>query len=151
MGDATSYRQTWAYDAHRRIDGLTNTRNVGGKPETVADYRFAYDLNGNPLSQIVVTGLEDFVGDDRGFEVDRLNRLVGTVYYGSGQAESTTFDRLGNREVHVNRQGQTTEYTLANPANEYATINGQAVQYDGTGNLCRDEDGHGYAYDEQNP
>ncbi len=123
---------------------------TGAGPETVADYLFTHDLNGNPTSQIVVTGLEDFIGDDRGFQVDRLNRLVGTAYYGSGETESTTFDRVGNREAHVNRQGETTQYTLANPANEYAAINGQAVQYDGTGNLCRDEDGRGYAYDEQN-
>jgi len=149
-GEATTYRQTWGYDAHRRIDGLTNTRDAGAGPETVADYLFTHDLAGNPLSRIVVTGLPDFAGDDRGFQVDRLNRLVGTAYYGSGEAEATTFDRLGNREAHVNRQGETTQYTLANPANEYAAINGQAVQYDGTGNLSRDEDGRGYAYDEQN-
>ncbi|MBN1512255.1 MAG: RHS repeat protein, partial [Phycisphaerae bacterium] len=89
-GGATTYKQSWGYDAHRRIDALTNTRDVGDGPETVADYRFTHDLNGNPTSQIVVTGLEGFVGDDRGFQVDRLNRLVGTAYYGSGEAESTT-------------------------------------------------------------
>ncbi|MBN2131686.1 MAG: hypothetical protein JW741_19460 [Sedimentisphaerales bacterium] len=51
---------------------------------------------------------------------------------------------------HVNRQGETTEYALANPANEYATIDGESVQYDGTGNLSVDEEGRQYSYDEQN-
>ena len=57
---------------------------------------------------------------------------------------------VGNRELHVDRSGAVTAYTLANPANEYATVGGQSVQYDAAGNLVVDEDGRQYDYDSQN-
>ncbi len=57
---------------------------------------------------------------------------------------------LGNRESHTNRAGEVIDYTLANTANEYETVAGNAVYYDESGNLTVDEDGRQYAYDGQN-
>jgi len=37
--------------------------------------------------------------------------------------ESSVFDLAGNREPYTNRDGGVFAYTLANAANEYATIN----------------------------
>jgi YD repeat-containing protein len=91
-----------------------------------------------------------FVADDRAFTVDRLNRLTDTEYFENGQIETTTFDRVGNRESHTNRAGTVTAYGAINPANEYPTIGGSAVTYDAAGNITVDQDGRQYAYDEQN-
>lgn len=52
--------------------------------------------------------------------------------------------------TYTDRGGATTAYTLANAANEYATVNAEAVSYDAAGNLTVDEDGRRYSYDERN-
>ena len=158
--------QTWGSDS----DGWPTSSGGGGREdsrgatggspasasggdravETIAAYTFTHDADGHPLTQ-TADGRPDFAGDDRTFTVDRLARLTDTAYAASGTTESSTFDRVGNREDHTNRAGQTTDYSLANAANEYGTIssNGtpRTVAYDAAGNLTVDEAGRQYTYD----
>ena len=68
----------------------------------------------------------------------------------AGECSLPPARQVGNRELHVDRSGAVTAYMLANPANEYATVGGQSVQYDAAGNLVVDEDGRQYDYDSQN-
>ncbi|MFQ5495618.1 MAG: hypothetical protein ACE5EX_09590, partial [Phycisphaerae bacterium] len=150
-GGNTVYEYDIGYDSHRRVNAIINRFEPGGGgSQTVVSYSFSHDNNGNPLTQTATEGKAAFVADDRAFTVDRLNRLTGTEYFENGQVESTTFDRLGNRESHTNRAGAMTTYTLRNAANEYDTVNGSMVQYDEAGSLAVDQDGRQYSYDEQN-
>ena len=150
-GGDTVYEAQMGYNAHRWITGLVNRLETSARAtQTIAAYTFGHDNHGNPLTQTVTTGLSNFIGDDRVFTVDRLDRLTRTDYLENGQFEATTFDLVGNRESHTDRTGTATGYTLDNPANEYYTIGGTEVQYDATGNLAVDEDGRQYFYDEQN-
>ena len=121
-GGGTVYEYQAAYDDHRRVNALTNRLDAPGRGvETLAAYGFTHDANGNPLTQ-TAEGRPDFAADDRDFTVDRLDRLTGTDYLGSGEAESTSFDLVGNREAHQNRKGETTDYGPVNPANEFPWI-----------------------------
>ena len=145
----TSYVTSIDYDSHRRTDAIGNTLDTGGTPETLAAFGYTHDLNGNPLTRSA-DGLTEFAADDRVFGLDSLDRLTGTQYAETDTDEQTLFDLVGNRERHTDRAGETLDFALANPANEYATIGGVAVTYDAAGNLARDEDGRYYDYDEQN-
>ncbi|HUU83202.1 MAG TPA: hypothetical protein VM243_06825, partial [Phycisphaerae bacterium] len=146
----TVYEVDLGYDDHRRIEGVTNTLETPARGgETIAEYIFTHDDNGNPLTQ-AADGMPDFAGDDRGFTVDRLDRLTGTDYNETRTSEESTLDLLGNRESHTNRKAETTVYGPVNPANEYADVGGTPVAYDEAGNLTVDEDGRQYAYDEHN-
>ncbi|HNU46523.1 MAG TPA: hypothetical protein PKH26_14650, partial [Phycisphaerae bacterium] len=147
----TAYDYQVGYDAHRRMNGISNLFQPGrGGTLAVVAYALTHDDGGNPLTQTATEGMPGFVGDDRVFSVDRLSRLTATEYLENGQVESSVFDRVGNRESHVDRAGTATTYTLANAANEYATVGGSPVAYDAAGNLTQDEDGRHYVYDEQN-
>lgn len=138
------------YDSHRRVNSIVNSFTPsGGSPTTIASYTFTRDNNGNPLTQDA-SGQSPFADDDRTFTVDRLNRLTVTNFLATSETESQTLDRVGNRESHTPRGGSPTAYTLANAANEYATIGGTGVTYDAAGNLTADEPGRQYFYDEQN-
>ena len=138
-------------DSRGATGGLPASASGRGRAvQTLAAYTFTHDADGHPLTQ-TADGLPDFAGDDRTFTVDRLARLTDTAYAASGTTESSTFDRVGNREDHTNRAGQATDYSLANAANEYGTIssNGtpRTVAYDAAGNLTVDEAGRQYTYD----
>jgi len=150
-GGNTVYEYDAGYDSHRRVNAITNRfQPGGGNPQTVAAYGFSHDLNGNPLTQTVAEGMAEFVADDRAFTVDRLNRLQETEYFENEQVESTTFDRVGNRESHTDRADTVTAYGTVNTANEYASIGGTPVTYDAAGNLSVDQNGRQYSYDELN-
>lgn len=148
-GHTTVYETGYGYDDHRRINGVSNVLEVDATPQTVAAFAFTHDNNGNPLTQ-TATGASPFAGDNRAFTLDGLNRLTNTAYAQTGTNESSTLDLVGNRESYTDRAGAATAYTLANAANEYATVGGNAVQYDAAGNLTVDEDGRTYQYDERN-
>jgi YD repeat-containing protein len=58
---------------------------------------------------------------------------------------------LGSTAVaaaHIDRARQTFTYGAVNAANEYASIDGDALTYDAAGNLTVDEDGRQYFYDQ---
>ena len=149
-GGGTVYECQMSYDDHRRITGVTNRLETPARGvETIADFTFTLDDNGNPLTQSA-DGMADFAADDRTFTVDRLDRLTGTTYNETGTTEESTLDLLGNRESHTTRAGETIVYGEVNPANEYVSIAGSAVFYDEAGNLEFDEDGRQYSYDEHN-
>jgi RHS repeat-associated protein len=151
-GREDSRRVAWSSSpqASAAMQGATANTSGARAVETLAAYTFTHDADGHPLTQ-TADGLPDFAGDDRTFTVDRLARLTDTAYAASGTTESSTFDRVGNREDHTNRAGQLTDYSLANAANEYGTIssNGtpRTVAYDAAGNLTVDEAGRQYTYD----
>lgn len=143
------YDTGFGYDGHRRTDLIDNLVEIGGTPQTVASYRFTHDLHGNPLTQSV-SGQPAFATDNRTFVPDDLDRLVATAYGETATVEESAFDLVGNREEHTDRARVTTAYGAVDAANEYSTIASVPVDYDETGNLCHDEDGRGYEYDEQN-
>ncbi len=146
----TVYEVDWNYDSHRRYSAITNTLENGSGRQTIAGYAFpSYDNNGNPVEQIA-DGLAQFAGDDRAFQVDRLDRLILTNYTGDSQTESVTLDLVGNREGSLARDGSSHSYTGTNRDNEYGQIDGLSVSYDPAGNLSIDEDGRHYDYDEDN-
>jgi RHS repeat-associated protein len=152
--DATVYEVDWDYhDYHRWYTAVTNTLEIPGNRQTVARHAFPlHDNNGNVLQQMA-DGLPQFAGDDREFQVNRLNQLIGTNYTTYGQTESVTLDAVGNLESRTDRTGTLTDYISPerpNAANEYRYIGGVAVQYDPAGNLSIDEAGRHYYYDEQN-
>ncbi len=156
-GGNTFYDYNVGYDPHRRISFIGNSFVPDGGPaQTLANYDFTHDDGGNPLSQ-TTTGVAGFAGDDRAYTVDSLNRLRQTQYT-SALSESVVFDLVGNRHSHSITSNGATHYTLANAANEYATIDPDGfgsnppipVTYDAAGNLTVDEAGRQYLYDEQN-
>lgn len=150
-GGSTLYEYDVGYDGHRRVNAIANRfQSGGGSPQTVVSYNFTHDNNGNPITQTAVDGAAGFASDDRAFTVDRLNRLTGTEYFENGQVESTTLDRVGNREFHTDRAGTVTSYGTVNAANEYASIGGIAVTYDAAGNIAIDQAERQYSYDELN-
>lgn len=157
-GGNAHYDYTPGYDTHRRVMSIANRFTTGGTPTDLATYAFTRDHGGNPLSQ-TTGGLPAFA-DNRNMTPDRLNRLTSTEYAtpSGTETETNVLDLVGNREHYTPRTGPTTDYTLANAANEYATVDpdgpggNQAlpVTYDAVGNLVLDEDGRHYSYDEQN-
>jgi len=150
-GGTTAYEYDVGYDSHRRINSIVNLfQPGGGSLAPIASYGYTHDNNGNPLTQTVAEGMDEFVADDRAFTVDRLNRLQETEYFENGQVESTTFDLVGNRQSHTDRTGDVTAYGTVNAANEYPTIGGTAISYDAAGNLSVDQGGRQYSYDELN-
>jgi RHS repeat-associated protein len=157
-GGTTHYDHTLTYNTFRQIRTITNSLTTSAKAtQTVAEYTFTRDGNGNPLTQ-TAEGQPDFAVDDRTFSVDRLNRLTGTNYAETSNSESAVLDLQGNRESHVGRDGTARSYTLGNAANEYATVDPDGsggspaapVGYDAAGNLSVDEAGREYEYDEHN-
>ncbi|UCF33206.1 MAG: hypothetical protein JSV78_12825, partial [Phycisphaerales bacterium] len=74
-------------------------------------------------------------------------------YVKDAQMEDFGHDRVGNRETFDTRSGGELSYEN-NLANEYTGIGEQPpltdVLHDEAGNLISDEDGYGYAYDDQN-
>jgi RHS repeat-associated protein len=152
-----SYVHDIDYDSHRRIHSASNRFESGSGSDTIVDYAFTYDESGNPLIQ-TADGLSLFAGDDRTYTVDRLSRLRIATYHELSRTESSVLDLQGNRQTHVTLfvgqpffsgpTGPRRTYVLANPANEYATINSCPLVYDEAGNLTVDEVGRQYSYDE---
>ena len=149
-GGTTTYEHRINYDAHRRRGVLANRLETPRASLPLVIYNLLRDLMGNLRSSTATEGLEKFVGDDRTYSVDRLNRLFETEYHETGDKETAALDRLGNRESFTDRSGQVTAYTGGSLTNEYATVGGVAVAYDDVGNLEVDEAGRQYVYDEAN-
>ncbi|MBN1491421.1 MAG: RHS repeat protein, partial [Phycisphaerae bacterium] len=147
-----SYTAAYGYDDHRRTNAIRNTFTAGAAETVLSDYSFTHDTRDNPLERRAGSagGLPSFMADERTYDVDSLSRLTDTYYAETGTHEHTTLDLVGNREQYTSRDGEQIDYTLANPANQYATIGGANVEYDPAGNLSVDEAGRSYFYDERN-
>jgi hypothetical protein len=95
---STVYETRWDYDSHRRIDEIRNNVEPGGVPQTVVQYDFTHDANGNPLSR-TAGGDPAFATDDRTFTIDALTRATRTAtawWTASTSSRSSRFSRAGS-------------------------------------------------------
>ncbi|MCG3136945.1 MAG: hypothetical protein HJJLKODD_00783 [Phycisphaerae bacterium] len=138
------------YDAHRRLDQISNQRIPagGGPAQILAQFDYpvfdgvgnllATDESGNPIHN-----------DQIDYELNPLEQLE-TAFYNAGE-EHFNIDLLGNRNQYQDtRNAQTINYQPNTAANEYTRINNQLLTMDRIGNVTIDERGYRYVYDFQN-
>jgi hypothetical protein len=85
---------------------------------------------------------------------DRLDRVVSAAYNDSVD-EAFTLDHLGNRDGSQDLRGGAVTYVVDTEGadgnvNQYETIGGNSLSYDGRGNLTVDQRGYQYSYDYEN-
>ncbi len=129
------------YDLDRRPEDLSYVLDPFGVNHTLYDHHFDYDANDNRVADLD----SQSVTDDRHFQYDDLDRLVGSERIppgGSSQLISYGLDGAGNRTTVVggpNPGSYTMDPTQPNPADtpvhQYTATPFDSRLYDSNGNL----------------
>jgi len=144
------------WDEHRRLGAIVNSTRIGAAdPQLQAQFTYQYDESDNRTLS-VGDGSSWLHQVTTAYQYDGLHRLTSAThtssFWGSG-SETFQYDLLGNRAdngvygyTDSRPGGRSISYGPNDAANQYTTIDGKPLGYDGPGNLGVDETELQYGY-----